>query len=64
MQTTTRQEGDYLHLTTQLQATYTPSEASRRLRKGQEVDNHLYLHQVVDTTTGEVLRSYVGPIYL
>ena len=64
MQVTTRTEGDLLHITTQLQLTYEPSEASKRLRRGLVIDKHLYLHQVVDTTNGEVARSYIGPIDL
>ena len=64
MQVITRSEGDLLHITTQLQLTYTPSALTQRLRKGLTIDNHLYLHQTVDTATGEVVRQYTGPIDL
>ena len=63
-QVTTYTQDGYIHITAQLTSTYELSPVQLKLRKGMAIDNHLYLHQVVDCQTGEVVRQYTGPVDL
>lgn len=55
---------NYIHITAQLTSTFEPTPFQKKLRQGFTMDNHLYLHQLIDRATGEVVESYVGPIDL
>ena len=63
-QVTTYTQDGYTHIRTQLTSTYELSPIQLKLRRGFAIDNHLYLHLVIDCQTGEVVRQYTGPIDL
>ena len=63
-QVTTYTQDGYIHMKAQLVDTYELSPIQLKLRKGFAIDNHLYLHQVINCQTGEVLKQYNGPIDL
>lgn len=49
---------------TRLDWCWTPTErqAAFYAKRGVEPDLYMYLHQDIDTTTGEVLESYIAPL--
>ncbi len=62
MKHNTSLEDGVLYTTTQLALTWEPTKAQRALRKGFNMDTHLYLHQWIDLATGNIIDQYKAPL--